>query len=45
MYSKYIYIVCVFIKIAEIDVYFHSNKSLFLPVTIKVIFRISYYCE
>lgn len=36
--------VCVFIKTAEIDVYFHGHKSLFLPETIKLVFKISY-CE
>lgn len=37
MYSKHIG----FIKTAEIGVYFHGNKSLYLPETIKAIFKIT----
>ena len=55
MYSKhtcvYIYIhththaLCVLVKTAEVDEYFHGNRFLFLPETIKAIFKISYNCK
>lgn len=40
IYNKHIYSVY---KDSEIGVYFHGNKSLYLPETIKAIFKISHY--